>query len=359
MPAFDSKYVSLMVTAYDHYVNVPMTTRLGDFRKPEKMLFYTTRTKGYGGESVEDVNRIFEASGDFISAVFRVMPHGNDPNRFNRIIKQMQSVKLVTLSEFRGGEAKPIDDVQFPPVGKTDFDVFGNNLLEVMQFVFNHTTFDPNTEIDQEVLATYKPLGIEPGKQYNPDAVKPIDGKRFRSMAEQVAAKNLAIMGLPEVAAKLHPYWMEPKGKTNLDALVAASIIGPIGLPAEEAEYPPVTTTDGKPMNARHDYVIRMTKEQLPPAKAFWSVTLYDMQNGYFIPNDRKKYSVGDNAGMKLNSDGGIEIYIAAEKPDGVPEENWLPINRKDVDLSINLRIYVPDEAKMKTWKPPKAEIVK
>jgi hypothetical protein len=359
MPAFDSKYVSLMVTAYDHYVNVPMTTRLGDFRKPEKMLFYTTRTKGYGGESVEDVNRIFEASGDFISAVFRVMPHGNDLNRFNRIIKQMQSVKLVTLSEFRGGEAKPIDDVQFPPVGKTDFDVFGNNLLEVMQFVFNHTTFDPNTEIDQEVLATYKPLGIEPGKQYNPDAVKPIDGKRFRSMAEQVAAKNLAIMGLPEVAAKLHPYWMEPKGKTNLDALVAASIIGPIGLPAEEAEYPPVTTTDGKPMNARHDYVIRMTKEQLPPAKAFWSVTLYDMQNGYFIPNDRKKYSVGDNTGMKLNSDGGIGIYIAAEKPDGVPEENWLPINRKDVDLSINLRIYVPDEAKMKTWKPPKAEIVK
>ena len=45
MPAFESKYVSLMVTAYDHYVSVPMTTRLGDFRKPEKMLFYTARTK--------------------------------------------------------------------------------------------------------------------------------------------------------------------------------------------------------------------------------------------------------------------------------------------------------------------------
>ena len=59
---------------------------------------------------------------------------------------------------------------------------------------------------------------------------------------------------------------------------------------------------------------------------------------------------------MKLNSDGGIEIYVAAEKPDGVPEENWLPINRQDEDLSINLRIYVPDEEKMKTWTPPKAE---
>jgi hypothetical protein len=359
MPAFDSDYVSLMVTAYDHYVNVPMTTRSGDFRKPEKLLFYTARTEGYKGEPVKGVDRIFEASGDFISAVFRVMPHSNEPDRFKRIVKQMQSVKPVTLSEYRGGKAKPINDIKFPPVGKTDADVFGNNLLEVMQFVFNHTTFDPNNKIDQGVLAAYKPLGIEPGKPYDPVTVKPIDGKRFRNMAKQVATQNLAIMGQPEVAAKLKPYWFEPKGETNLDALVATSVIGPIGLPAIEAEYPPIMTADGKKLNAMHDYVIRMTKEQLPPAKAFWSVTLYDLQNGFFIPNDRKKYSVGENGGMKLNKEGGIEIYIAAKKPSGVPEENWLPINRKDEDLSANLRIYVPDMEKMKTWTPPKAEMVK
>ena len=358
MPAFDSQYVSLMVTGYDHFVNVPMTTRLGDFGKPEKILFYTARTEGYKGEPVNGVDRIFEASGDFISAIFRVMPHSNEPARFKRIVEQMQSVKLVTLSEYRGGKAKPIDDITFPSVGKTDADVFGTNLLEVMQFVFNHTTFDPNNKIDQDVLAAYKPLGIEPGKPYDPATVKPIDGKRFQEIAQQVAKQSLAIMGQPEVAAKLTPYWMQPKGKTNLDALVAASVIGPIGLPAEEAAYPPITTTDGKPMNAMHDYVIRMTKDQLPPAKAFWSVTLYDFQNGFFIPNDRKKYSVGDNAGMKLDKEGGIAIYIAAQKPEGVPEENWLPINRKDENLSVNLRIYIPDVEKMKTWQAPKAEMI-
>ena len=356
MPAFDSQYVSLMVTGYDHFVNVPMTSRLGDFGKPEKILFYTARTEGYKGEPVNGVDRIFEASGDFISAIFRVMPHSNEPARFKRIVEQMQSVKLVTLSEYRGGKAKPIDDITFPSVGKTDADVFGTNLLEVMQFVFNHTTFDPNNKIDQDVLAAYKPLGIEPGKRYDPATVKPIDGERFRNMAKQVAAKNLAIMGQPEVAAKIKPYWFEPKGETNLDTLVATSVIGPIGLPAAEAEYPAIQTTDGKKFNAMHDYVILMTKEQLPPAKAFWSVTLYDLQNGFFIPNDRKKYSVGENGGMKLNKDGGIAIYIAAQKPNGVPEENWLPINRKDEDLSVNLRIYVPDVEKIKTWTPPKAE---
>jgi hypothetical protein len=54
-------------------------------------------------------------------------------------------------------------------------------------------------------------------------------------------------------------------------------------------------------MNALNDYVIRMTADGLPPANAFWSTTLYDTANGFFIPNDHKKYSIGENAGMKLN----------------------------------------------------------
>jgi hypothetical protein len=104
-----------------------------------------------------------------------------------------------------------------------------------------------------------------------------------------------------------------------------------------------VTTVDGQPMNAQNDYVIRMSKEEMPPAKAFWSMTLYDSKNGFFIPNDHKKYSVGENGGMKLNDDGGIEVYVAEKQPEGVPAENWLPITRKDEKLDIILRIYMPD----------------
>ena len=49
---------------------------------------------------------------------------------------------------------------------------------------------------------------------------------------------------------------------------------------------------------------------------------------------------------------------IAAEKPEGVPAENWLPIHRRDEDLNPVVRIYVPDLEKMKTWMPPKAEVI-
>jgi hypothetical protein len=81
LPEFNSDYVSLMVTAYDHYVNIPKTTRSGDFKKPEKFLLYSSRTEGYNGEPIEGVNEVFKCSRDFVAAVFRTMPHMNEPER--------------------------------------------------------------------------------------------------------------------------------------------------------------------------------------------------------------------------------------------------------------------------------------
>lgn len=358
LPAFDSDYVSLMVTGYDHYVNVPMASRLGDFKDPEKILLYTARTQGYEGEPVDGIDRIFEATGDFVSAVLRVMPHATEPNRFQRIVTQMKSVEALALSEYRGGESQPRSEVDFPEVGRTDVDVFGSNLLEVMQFVFNHTTFDPKNPEDRAVLAAYAPLGVVPGRDYDPRQVAQIDDRRLRETAERVRDEWLARLAGSSAFTKLMATMFQPKGKTDLETLLAVSITGPIGLPKEEAVYPNITTTTGEPMKAMNDYVIRMSKDELPPARAFWSVTVYDTENGFFIPNDRKKYSVGENAGMKLNGEGGIAIYIAANKPKGVPEEDWLPIQRKDQGIGAILRIYVPDLEKMEHWSPPKAEIL-
>jgi hypothetical protein len=356
LPKFDSKYVSLMVTAYDHYVHVPKATRLGDFQKAEKILFYSERTEGYNGEEMEGVDEIFEANGDFISVVFRVMPHANEPERFAKVVEQIGLISMQTLSEFQGKEPKVAEVITFPKIGQSDADIFENNLLEVMQFVFNHLTFDENDEMDREVLAAFKPLGIEPGKTYEAETAVKIDGKRFRQTAMKIHSENLSSLADPDMAANLGPRIFKPKGQTDLNAIVAVSVIGPIGLPLEEAFYPAVNSADGEKMNAMNDYVIKMTKDDLPPAKAFWSLTLYDKANGYFIPNEHKKYSVGENAGMILNGDGGIEIYVAVKKPEGVPMENWLPIDRKDEDIDIILRVYVPELDKLSSWKVPVAK---
>ncbi len=356
LPAFDSKYVSLMATGYDHYVNVPLSTTKDDFKESIRILFYTQRTEHYKGEPVDGIDKTYEMTGDFISLVLRVMPHANEPEKYNRIVEQINSIKGLSLSEFLGKEKIADDPVDFPKYGATDADIFENNLLEVMQFVFNHTTFDTTNVLDKNILAIYKPLGIEPGKTYNPDHAVKIDGKRFREVSLRIKDEELAKMNDPELGKTILPKLFKTKEHMTHEPMVLQSVVGPIGLPMKEALYPPVVTTDGSPMNAQYDYVISMTKEELPPANGFWSLTLYDTENGFFIPNDYKKYSVGENSGMKLNADGGIKIYVSAEKPDGVPPENWLPINRSDQGIDVILRIYAPDLEKMETWKAPMAE---
>jgi hypothetical protein len=304
---------------------------------------------------VQGVDETMEMSGDFAVAFLRVMPEAGDPDRFKANMAAIKSVKLETLSEHQGKPAESAEKVDFPAYGAAS-DTFSRNFLEVMQFVFNHTAFDPNNEMDQKALAALAPLDVEPGTQYDAAKAPELDGTLFAKVAGEVSKEELATWGDPEKAEPYLTKLFQPKGQMDIDSMVLQSCVGPLGQPADQAMYPGVSTTDGKPMNAQHDYAVRMSKDELPPAKAFWSLTLYDAKHGFFIPNKQKKYSVGQNAGMKLDDSGGIEIHVAAERPDGVPKENWLPIDRKDLDLDIILRVYVPDLAKMKTWKAPKAE---
>jgi hypothetical protein len=358
-PAIDSKYVVLETSGYDHYVGVPLASTNGDFKKPTKILFYTDRTEGYHGQKINGVDQIVKVDGDIVFVFLRAMPHQADPARMERIVQALEGVKVLTLSEFQGKPARDYTDLQFPAYGKSDADVFADNLLEVMQFIFNHTTFDANNAMDQALLAAYKPLGIEPGKKRDVSEDVKLDDPRLREVADQVARQALVDITNPEVTAKVIPMLFMPKGQIDLETQIIQSVTGPIGLPAYQAIYLPTAAKDGKPLNAQHDYVLKMGKDEVPPARAFWSLTLYDEADGFFIPNEQKKYSVGENAGYVLNAEGGIEIFISAEQPEGVPDENWLPINRGDIGLSLMYRIYAPDAEKMKTWVVTQPEIIR
>ena len=371
IPAFDSTYVSLMVTGYDHYVNIPMSTTMGDFDEPATMLFYSERTPGYDGEAVEGVDRVFATTGDFVSAVFRVMPHAAEPVRLAANLAAMRRVDVEPLSEFLGqadrephvlpwnsprGVGRNLDlredTARFPPYG-SDFEVFEDRFIEVMQFVVNHTTFDPDDELDAGLLAVLEPLGIAPGNTFDPDTAPEIDGEALRAVAQRVAAAELAKFSDPDWLDQNLIELFQPKGEIPLAIQTFQSVAGPVGQPATEALYPAIVTEDGAPMNAMHDYEIVMAAADLPPVKAFWSVTLYENETGFFIPNDRFKYSVGENAGYELDEDGGIRIVVAADQPEGVPEENWLPIERADMDLDVIMRLYAPDLERYATWTAP------
>ena len=85
-----------------------------------------------------------------------------------------------------------------------------------MQFVFNHTTFDPNNAMDQVILEAYRPLGIRPGKAFDGATAVKLDGALLREVAAAVARQALASQADPEFLAHSSPRCSCPRGRLIL-----------------------------------------------------------------------------------------------------------------------------------------------
>jgi hypothetical protein len=107
----------------------------------------------------------------------------------------------------------------------------------------------------------------------------------------------------------------------------------------EEAAYW-TTTVDstGRVLSGRRRYVLHFPAGQLPPNKAFWSVTMTDVRN-YMVPNPANRYSIGEGPGLLPNADGSTDIHIQHTSPAG-HESNWLPA--PSGDFKLWLRAYLP-----------------
>jgi hypothetical protein len=120
----------------------------------------------------------------------------------------------------------------------------------------------------------------------------------------------------------------------------------------EEAIYLSAKTDgEGKPLSGANRYVIRFEKDGLPPVKAFWSVTMYNMKYN-LVANPINRYSLGDRSGMKTDKDGSLTIYVQKDSPGADKEANWLPA--PEGEFFFFLRTYLPGEALVnQTWQPP------
>ena len=111
----------------------------------------------------------------------------------------------------------------------------------------------------------------------------------------------------------------------------------------------------GKPLNGQNLYAVTFAKDQVPPVRGFWSLTLYDGYH-FFHPNDLKRYSLGTkNKTLIYNPDGSLTIYAGASSPGVGKESNWLPAPKEL--FSLYIRAYWPDQAILDgTWTPPTIE---
>jgi hypothetical protein len=124
----------------------------------------------------------------------------------------------------------------------------------------------------------------------------------------------------------------------------AAAYFGLWGNDLEEAFYPETTLdTDGEELDcSKHNYILHFEADQLPPAKAFWSLTMYKLPEQLLIENEINRYVIGSaTEGLKYNENGSLDIYIQKENPGEDKVSNWLPAH--DGRFSLQTRIYWPD----------------
>ena len=75
-------------------------------------------------------------------------------------------------------------------------------------------------------------------------------------------------------------------------AVVARNALGANTRP--ETVYPlALTDSRGRALSGRHRYSLRFPRGQLPPAGAFWSLTMYDDER-FLVENAIDRYAVGD-----------------------------------------------------------------
>jgi hypothetical protein len=159
------------------------------------------------------------------------------------------------------------------------------------------------------------------------------------------------------VQAQQHDGWYEPEahiGSYGTDYTFRAYIAA-LGLGAntrEEATYPAgITDGTGLVFLGANDYQLTFAADQLPPARYFWSLTMYDA-DGYLVANPENRYSLGPSHPPLLKRpDGSVVIAISQDKP-AAADVNWLP--SPPGQFRLNLRLYGPAQSALDgTWEPP------
>ncbi len=135
--------------------------------------------------------------------------------------------------------------------------------------------------------------------------------------------------------------------------------MGLYGNSRREAIYPAYfTDVDGEPLDtSKHAYEIIFAEGQLPPVKAFWSLTMYDGQTQLFIENPLDRYLLNSTMvdSLEKKEDGSIVLQIQKDSPGEGKEGNWLPA--PDGTFYMVLRLYGPEKAALEgDWTPPPAQ---
>jgi hypothetical protein len=262
--------------------------------------------------------------------------------------------KLVPLSAW-GKSYAPPDNVPLKPGVDTKTPVPKQVLAMSPETFFNRLNTllvtNPPEPADPATMARIARLGIKPGAKFSMASFTP----EVRKAIEEAVADGQTIMKEAKRGKNVNGWDITlDMGRygTNYPYRASWTFYGVGGNLAEDAVYPfAEKDADGQPLDGANKYMLRFSKEQIPPVDAFWSVTMYDGEV-YLVPNPLNRFALGDRSGMKSGDDGSLTIYIQSESPGPDKEANWLPAPKGAFKLAM--RLYAPKkEVADGTWAPP------
>lgn len=260
--------------------------------------------------------------------------------------KIQDAYTLTPLSLWKEGKSEN-QTKQYPAFQKS-----GDKLDDFFTNMNNGMTQNPPPSDEQDLMDLFKRLNIGPGQTFD---VKNMDDSTKQSLTNAMTVGDKIVTYTANHLSKLHNGWQYPLVPGNFgDNYVNRSGVTKLGLGAnteKEALYPIAhVDANGDKLTGKNKYTIHFDKDEIPPAKAFWSITMYDAKSQLLIVNDINRYVIGDRTeGLKYNDDKSLDIIIQHDKPSDT--SNWLPAPKDG--FYIAMRIYEPEKSVLDgTWEP-------
>ncbi len=215
---------------------------------------------------------------------------------------------------------------------------------------------NPPAAADKPILDKMARIGIVPGQDFDKSKFNADFAKRVPQIAFDRIMLHFRFSDGD--VQDINGWGFTTKAGVYGTNYLQRALVTAIGLGAnrpQDAVYPTsLKPAAGGEYNGANKYVVHFPKGAAPPAKGFWSITMYD-QDYFFVPNVLNRYSISARQNLKYNADGSLDLYIQKDSPSAALENNWLPAPAGKFVLMM--RLYWPSEQSPSiingSWKPP------
>lgn len=307
--------------------------------------------------------RVFRSSTQFALALYRTQLF--NPEDLGNVEKVQSGYAVQPLSAFLGQPAPAA--LPLPNFPDIDQNYATPKFFGYLAFALQFAPAGPE-EVD--IRQKLSSIGVIAGKPFHFDALPEPARTAILNGIKKGDAKVNASIAAPGI--RVNGWKMSsPFGDRSFYngrwlVRAGAARAGIYGNNAEEAVYPMTRTlADGTQLDGgSHNYKITFAAGQLPPAKAFWSITMYDGNTELLIKNPIDRYLVNSPMlpGMRKNADGSLTVLIQRESPGKEWEANWLPAPNGPIYLVM--RLYWPKTEQPSVlplgkgqWQPPVVEL--